>query len=89
MDTELSASMTAEAKKPNAGDVVVLVRLPPGLLNDLPQEDQTAIASSVGKPVLLVGYDEDGRAELTFAEAARRGHHHTIWVEPSFIRLSQ
>ena len=80
--------MTAEAKKPNAGDLVVLVRLPPGFVDDLPSDDQTAILSKVGKAVLLVGYDEDGRAELELECDVRDGALHTrsIWVHPSFIR---
>lgn len=43
-----------------------LKAVPPKLLNGLPQKDQRAITAMVGKAVLLVGYDEDGRAELEF-----------------------
>ena len=81
-------SADPEAKKPNAGDMVILVQLPPGFLDNLPSEDQTAIVSKVGKAVLLVGYDEDGRAELEL-EGDRRDrvlHTRSIWVHPSFIR---
>jgi hypothetical protein len=46
----------------------ILTQLPPGLLNDLPEEDQKAISDVVGKPIEFVGYDEDGRAELTFTD---------------------
>jgi hypothetical protein len=52
--------------KPKPGDMVVLTAVPPGLLDGLPQEDQHAITAMVGKPVLLVGYDDDGRAEVCF-----------------------
>jgi hypothetical protein len=36
------------------GEMVVLTRIPPGLLDGLPQEDQNAIVAIVGKPVMLV-----------------------------------
>jgi hypothetical protein len=64
--------------------MVVLERLPPGLLNGLPEEDQIAISEMVEKPVLLAGYDDVGRAELEFSD--RNGHSHSIFVDPSFIR---
>ena len=68
---------------------VVLVSLPDRFLDDLPQEDQVAISGMIGVPISLVGYDEDGRAVLEFAEAARPGHHHTIWVDVKHIRVYQ
>jgi hypothetical protein len=59
-------------------------------LDSLPQEDQDAIVAIVGKPVFLVGYDEDGRAELHFDNPFDRrsgdySHTHSIWVAPQFI----
>jgi len=73
-----------------AGENVVLVTVPPGLLDGLPAEDQRAIRNIVGKPVTLVGYDEGGRAELHFADpfdvqADEYSHTHKIWVAPEFI----
>ena len=72
------------------GERVVLVTLPPGLLDGLPDEDQRAITAIVGKPVLLVGWDEIGRAELEFDEPfdARTDHYshtHSIWIPQEFI----
>ncbi len=52
--------------RPRAGERVVLVAVPPGLLDGLPDEDQRAITAIVGKPVKLCGYDDIGRAELSF-----------------------
>jgi len=77
--------------KPTAGETVVLKAVPPGLLDGLPQEDQDAITAIVGKPVILVEYDEDGRAELLFKDPIDDhsdfdAHIHTIWVPASFIR---
>ena len=68
----------------------MLKSIPPGLLDGLPQEDQNAIVAIVGKPVLLVEYDEDGRAELHFDDpfdgrADGYSHTHSIWVFPEFI----
>jgi hypothetical protein len=50
--------------KPKPGDWVILVEIPPGLLSDLPIDDQQAINEIVGKPVLLNEYDGTQRAEL-------------------------
>ena len=84
------AAMGVPEGKPRPGETVVLTRIPPGLLNGLPQEDQKAIAAIVGKPVLLVEYDEDGRAELHFddpfdARVDGYSHTHSIWVAAEFI----
>jgi hypothetical protein len=38
----------------------------------------------VGKPILLTGYDEDGRAELEFQDGS--ADFHFIYVSPEFIR---
>jgi hypothetical protein len=65
------------------GDSVILTELPPGLLGGLPAEDPRAISDAVGKPVQLVEYDDDGRAELEFTDAD--GVIHSIYVNPSFI----
>jgi hypothetical protein len=70
--------------KPKPGDRVVLTEVPPGLLDDLPIEDQQAISEVVGKPIQLNEYDEDGRAELEFV--ASDGNTHFIWMKPKFIR---
>ena len=66
--------------------VLAPTSLPDGFLDDLPKEDQDAITAVIGVPISLVGYDEDGRAELEFAETARPGHHVTIWVDAKHIR---
>jgi hypothetical protein len=61
--------MTSKHRKPKPGDTVVLLEIPPGLLDGLPTEDQEAIAEAVGKPIRLNDYDENGRAELEFRTA--------------------
>lgn len=65
-----SEMASAEKTRPKSGDKVVLADLPPGLFDDLPSEDQQAITHVVGKPILLTGYDEDGRAELEIRDDA-------------------
>ena len=62
---------------------VLLKALPPGFVDDLPDEDQRALLAAAGKLVALNGYDEDGRAELEFIDY--EGVDHTIWVDPQFI----
>jgi hypothetical protein len=78
-----------EGKRLRVGSRVILVALPPRLLDGLPDEDQRAIRAIVGKPVKLVGYDDRGSAELEFADpftvqTDEHIHTHTIWVAPEF-----
>jgi hypothetical protein len=75
-----------ERSRPGSGDLVVLTEIPPGLLDDLPMEDQEAITEQIGKPVTLNEYDEDGRAELEFKD--KKGTIHFIYVNPDFIKLA-
>ena len=82
--------MLGERENPHVGDQVILLAVPPGLLDGLPEEDQRAIVAMVGKRVRLVGYDEDGRAELEFDDpfdgpARSYSHTHSIWVGPEFV----
>jgi hypothetical protein len=72
---------------PKPGVSVVLTGVPPGLLDGLPSEDQAAIVEVVEKQVLLVGYEDDGRAELKFTD--RHGTIHSIFVNPTFIRAAE
>ena len=73
-----------KGKRVKPGQMVVLVEVPPGLLDDLPVEDQQAINEVVGKPIQLNEYDEDGRVELEFRDG--NGASHYIYVNPEFIR---
>jgi hypothetical protein len=73
-------------ERPKPGDQVVLIEIPPGLLDDLPTEDQEAISAIVGKSVALNEYDDVGRAELQFNDAG--GNVHLIYVSPEFIRVA-
>jgi len=72
--------------EPKPGELVVLIEVPKGLLDDLPLEDQQAINEVVGTPILLKEYDELGRAELEFRE--RDGTLHYIYVDPKFVRVA-
>lgn len=75
----------AENKIPEPGDIVVLRSLHPGLLTGLPTEEQEALIAAVGKPVLLLAYDDAGRAELEFKD--RHGVIHFIYVSPEAITV--
>jgi len=65
------------------GHLVILTSVPSSLLRGLPKEDQAAIKSIVGRPVMLAGYSY-GQAELEFIDS--QGDGHTIWVETDLIR---
>jgi len=87
---DVLATMSREDARPLAGEQVVLLALPPGLLDELPEENQRAIIAMVGKSVTLTGYDEDGRAALSFVPPLHhfpdgRQRHATIWVAPECI----
>jgi hypothetical protein len=69
---------------PKPGDTVVLTDIPPELLDGLPPEDQQAITRLVGKPILLTGFDEDGRAELEIRDNG--ADFRFIYLSPEFIR---
>jgi len=86
--------MTSDHERPRVGEQVIFLALPPGLLDGLPDEDQRAIAAMVGKPVTLVDYDEDGWAELEFADPFKprtedSSYTHYICVKPEFIARIQ
>lgn len=68
----------------NPGDKVILTRVPSGLLDGLPTEDQDAINAIVGQPVTFAGF-EDGAAELKFVD--KDGDRHTIWVAPDLLQV--
>ena len=70
--------------KPKPGDKVVLKALPPGFLDDLPENEQRAISARTGRPIMLMGYDRDERAELEFM--AQDDSIHTLYVDLKFIR---
>ena len=65
------------------GDLVVLIGVPATLFSGLPEEDQTAIRSVIGKPVKFAGMAY-GQAELEFKDG--HGDEHTIWVDIDRIR---
>jgi len=72
------------ATKPKPGDKVVLKALPPVFVDDLPEDEQRAILARISRPIMLMGYDRDGRAELEFM--AQDDSIHTLYVDLKFIR---
>jgi hypothetical protein len=71
-------------KRPKPGEKVVLKALPPGFIDDLPEAERHAISARIGRPIMLMGYDRDGRAELEFM--AQDDSIHTLYVDPKFIK---
>jgi len=67
---------------PQPGDLVVLLSVPNALMSGLPEEDQTAIRSVIGKPVKFAGITY-GQAELEFRDS--HGDEHRIWVDTDRI----
>jgi hypothetical protein len=67
------------------GDLVVLISVPATMFSGLPEEDQMAIRSVIGKPVTFTGITY-GQAELEFKDD--RGDDHTIWVDTDRIKPS-
>lgn len=76
----------SRGKPINAGDMVILIDAPLSLLGGLPDDDQQAIKSVVGKELLLVGFDKHKNAELEFADG--QGVIHTIWVETKYLQAT-
>ena len=70
-------------QRPKPGDTVIVTRIPPGFLDDLPIEDQRAISAVIGKPIVLNEYDDDGRAELQFKDG--EGAIHFIYVNADLL----
>ena len=66
---------------------MILLEAPPALVEGLPSEDQRAIAEVVGKPILFVGYEETGRAELEFTDG--HGEIRSIYVSPEIIKAAE
>jgi hypothetical protein len=79
--------VSSQNTKPQPGDMVVLTKIPAGLLDGLPQEDQDAISAILGKPVLLNEYDDAGIAELEFTD--KSGVVHYIYVDLAAIQLAE
>ncbi|HXS98741.1 MAG TPA: hypothetical protein VN736_29295 [Candidatus Limnocylindrales bacterium] len=85
--------MDIEDNEPKSGDMVVLEGLPPGFLDDLPLEEQVAIRAVIGKPIQFIEItsftcrgERVERVELQFFDY-ERGMGHSLYVDPSFIRI--
>jgi len=76
--------MSTASPRPKPGDKVVLIAVPPGMVDDLPTEDQQPITQLAGKPIVLTRYDESGRAEREFHVGS--ADFRLIRVSPEFIR---
>jgi hypothetical protein len=72
--------------QPKPRSEVILAKLPLGLLDGLPEEDQKAISAIVGAPIKLSGYD-NGRLVLEFVEDS--GTIHSIYVDRQYIKTTK
>ena len=77
----------SSGRLPKKGTKVVLQKLPPGLIDGLPEEDQRAIRAIVGTPIKFSGFDELGRLELQFVEKDGTGH--SIYVSRQFVKATK
>jgi hypothetical protein len=66
------------------GDQVILLGVPPTLMENLPDEDKAAITAAIGTPVIFMGFSY-GQAEVKFLDL--HGNDHTIWVDQRHIKL--
>jgi hypothetical protein len=66
------------------GRLVFLKSLPPGFVDGLPEEEQRAITARIGRPILFIKYDRDGRAELEFMD--KDDGIHMLYVDRKYIR---
>jgi hypothetical protein len=70
------------------GDSVRVLEIPAYLSCGLPLEDQHAIQEQVGKILTVLGFNQNGEAELEFmneTEKIEGFHIHTIWLAPHFL----
>jgi hypothetical protein len=73
--------------QPKPGTRVLITHAPPDFLSGMAPNDRHAIAEILGKPVLLVDYDADGRAELSFSD--RNKSLHFIYIDPIYIKTAK
>jgi hypothetical protein len=85
--SEADSMETPKIKRIKPGLSVVLMTMPPALLRGLPRADKKAISEIVRKPIRLVKYDSDGRAELQFTDSF--GVIHFVYVNPKFIKAAK
>lgn len=71
----------------DVGDSVKVIDIPAWLPQGLPEEDQIAICSQIGKTLIIQGFNGDGDAELEFVN--NNGHIHTIWIKPHCLEKIQ
>ena len=62
-------------------------KLPPGLIDGLPEEDQKAILAIVGIPIRFTGIEKGGRVRLEFVE--QNGTMHAIFVDRQYVKAAE
>jgi hypothetical protein len=69
------------------GDIVVVKRLPDGLLRGLPDNDQTAIRKCVGLTFAIVDFNPLDEAEIEFKDESN--DFHTIWIATNCLEKTK
>jgi hypothetical protein len=72
---------------PKPGTSVIITKEPPDLFLGMDVNVRDAVSAILGKPILLVDYDADGRAELTFKD--RKKASHFVYVDPTYIKAAK
>jgi hypothetical protein len=67
------------------GDRVKLVKLDDWFFNDLEPDTKDYLRSCIGVETEVVGFDENGHAELEFLKSRVPFIMHTVWVDPSWL----
>jgi hypothetical protein len=73
--------------KPKPGTRVVITKAPSDLLLGMTEKEQHAISGILNKPVLLVAYDADCRAELSFRD--RNKSLRFLYIDPIYIKTAK
>ena len=84
VETRLEKRYESSMGKPMPGEQVVLLCAPAELLSGLPMDEQKAVSDAVGKQMLLVDCNEDGKALLRFTDLD--GGIHFVNVQPALIK---
>lgn len=85
IDLEFSDS---EGNKLFLNNTVLLLGIPDGLLDDLPDEDQDAILKLIGKKLMIQGFHDNYKLEIEYIyPEGSKSFCRSIWVNPSFVVL--
>jgi hypothetical protein len=82
----MNESKDNKGNKVSVGATVRLLIVPEELIYGLPESDQLAIQSIVGREITVEDIDENGKVELKFEDQDKTIHF--IWVSPSAVQVT-